>query len=88
MSEITNIQPISTTQSAVSAINQIEGRVFDKDGVTNYGVVAEELAVTFPEFVDLSNPSNPVVKYNGIIAYLVNAIHELNGRVQNLEDSN
>ena len=78
----TNVQPIT---NAVSTLNQIEGVEFEwkQTGKQSYGVIAQNLETILPNLVTDTDPKT--VNYNGLIAFLINAIKELDERVKILE---
>jgi len=77
-----NIEPIT---DATYVVKQLEGVSFNwKDGgAKSYGVVAQELEKVLPELVTQGDPKT--VNYDGIIAFLINAVKELDARVRQLE---
>ncbi|MGZ8924274.1 MAG: tail fiber domain-containing protein [Nitrososphaeraceae archaeon] len=80
----TNIIPID---NATNIINQLSGVKFDwKDTqLTSYGVIAQELELVIPELVETGDVKT--VNYVGIIAFLINAVKELNQRINMLESN-
>lgn len=77
-----NIVPI---ENATDIVNQLEGVSFNwkENDIKCYGVVAQELEKVLPELVTQGDPKT--VNYDGIIAFLINAIKELDARVKQLE---
>jgi hypothetical protein len=80
-----NVQPLSRS---VDIINQLEGVSFTwKDnGLKSYGVIAQELEKVLPELVD-THDGKKSVNYNGIIAFLINAIKEQNDEINKLKEN-
>ena len=78
-----NIEVIS---NATDTIKQLYGVSFNwKDtGNKSYGVVAQDLEKVIPELV--SQGDTKTVNYDGIIAFLINSIKELEARIRQLED--
>ena len=76
---------IESVSGAMDVVKQLDGVSFNwKDnGNKSYGVVAQELELVVPELVSQSDPKT--VNYDGIIAFLINAIKELEARVKQLE---
>lgn len=78
---------ISIINNAVETVRKLDGVSFTwKDsGIKSYGLVAQKIQDTLPELVNDSNDQK-TVNYSGIIAFLVNAVKELDARVQQLEN--
>lgn len=72
---------------SVDKIGQMTGYSFRwKDsGRQSYGVIAQELEAIAPELVDTVNNERKTVNYDGIIAFLIEAVKELDARVKELE---
>ncbi len=100
----TNINPI---ESALSKIIQLNGKYYTittkhlgKDGEAEertreeYGVIAQEVEVLFPEMIEEKAVFNNVgddtvykaVNYQQLVPVLIEAIKELNGKVESLEE--
>jgi hypothetical protein len=77
----------SQITDAVTIVNQLNGVEYDwKDtGHKSAGVIAQELEKILPHLVAEENGTKSV-NYNGIIAYLIEAVKELDQRVKSLED--
>lgn len=77
-----NITPIS---SATETVKQLRGTSFSwKDNnVKSYGVIAQELEAVLPELV--AGDATKTVNYAGLIAFLIEAVKELDQRVAVLE---
>jgi len=82
-----NIQPIGC---ALNKTAQIRGVTFDwkKCGAPSIGVIAQELEQVFPEMVTLEGDGYKTVKYDNMVAVLVEAVKELKVRVEKLEALN
>jgi hypothetical protein len=81
----TDVQPI---QSALDKVLQLSGVSYtrtDMDSGTQLGFIAQELLKVIPEVVNLPSTEQEYhsVKYNGIIALLVEAVKELNEKINN-----
>jgi len=79
-----NIVPII---GALSTLKQIKGVGFNwKDnGKKSYGHIAQRLEEILPELVDTNDEGVKSVNYNGIIAFLVEAVKEMDKRITELE---
>jgi hypothetical protein len=82
-----NIKPIS---DALDKINQIGGYEFDwNDKQITYeghdiGVIAQEIEAILPELVNTRENGYKAVKYDKLVALLIQAIKELDKKVNNL----
>lgn len=69
----------------IELIKKLKGYSYSwkKDGVKDYGVIAQELQEVIPELV-VENPETGylAVKYNGLIAPLIEAVKELEERLE------
>jgi hypothetical protein len=74
--------------NAVSTVNDMCGVEFNwKDtGEKSSGVIAQELEKILPHLVSENNQGLKSVNYIGIIAYLIEAVKELDARVKSIED--
>ena len=50
-----------------------------------FGVIAQELETIIPETVSINNQGNKTVSYNHIIAFLIEAVKELNVKIDVLK---
>jgi hypothetical protein len=68
----------------LSTIEQLRGVKFNwrENGELSIGVIAQELEKVLPELV--SGDENKTVNYNGIIGIIIEAIKELNIKIDNL----
>lgn len=68
----------------MSTIEQLRGVKFNwrENGELSIGVIAQELEKVLPELV--SGDENKTVNYNGIIGIIIEAIKELNIKIDNL----
>ena len=76
----TNIESVS---NALDVIRTIEGVKFDwvNTGESSYGVIAQEIERVLPELVKESNGIKSV-NYSGIIAFLIQAVKELDEKIE------
>ena len=81
-----NIKPID---SSLIKLEQITGYSFDyKDsGGKGHGIIAQELEEIIPDAVQVNDEGFKQVDYNSVIALLINAVKELNEKVQELESN-
>jgi hypothetical protein len=77
---------IITIPNALDIVNSISGVSFTwKDtGIPSFGVIAQDIEKVIPELVGEVNNSK-TVNYDGIIAFLIEAIKTLDARVKELE---
>ena len=73
----------------IQVVNQIEGVEFNwKDnGKKSAGFIAQEIEKILPHLVD-TGVNGKTVNYQGIIAYLVEAVKDLNARLEKIEKGN
>lgn len=78
----------SQITDAVTIVNNLSGVEFNwKDnGLKSSGVIAQELEQVLPHLVSQDSNGIKSVNYLGIIAYLIEAVKELDQRVKSLED--
>lgn len=85
---------INIIENPLEGIRKVEGVSFTwKDsGKNSYGVIAQNIAETYPELVD-DNGSHLTVNYNGLVGVLIEAIKDqqkqidiLVERVKDIED--
>ena len=88
LSDSTRKANIHTITNAVNTVNNIEGVEFTwiDNGKKSAGVVAQQLEQVLPWLIDTAEDGLKSVNYNGIIGYLINAVKELDSRVQELEN--
>ena len=77
---------IQTVVDGLSTIVSSRGVTFDKDGSKSVGVVAQEIQKTIPEVVSEDKNGYLNVDYGGIVPLLLEAIKELESRVNELEN--
>ncbi|HSH20295.1 MAG TPA: tail fiber domain-containing protein [Draconibacterium sp.] len=92
----TNIQPLGN--NTIQKIELIEGVSYDWrqdefpeknfSSDKQIGVIAQELEAQFPELVKTNNDGYKSVNYNGFTAVLLEAVKELNSKVEKLETEN
>jgi len=76
---------INTIQNATGIVGQLRGVSFrwNDTNFKSYGVVAQELETVLPDLV--SGTTTKSVNYDGLVGVLINAIKEMNARIQTLE---
>jgi hypothetical protein len=79
-----NIVPIINSTSIVKQINGVSFNWKD-NGKKSYGHIAQQLEQILPELVDTNAEGVKSVNYNGIIAFLVEAVKEMDKRITELE---
>jgi hypothetical protein len=83
-----NIKPI---KSALDKASKLGGYEFDwnskQDVYTghDYGVIAQEVESVFPELVTTRNNGYKAVKYEKLVAVLLEAVKEMDNKIKNLE---
>ena len=82
-----NIQPIG---SALEKVSKLQGYTFEwnelsqKEG-KEVGVIAQEIEVDFPELVALRDNGFKAVRYDKLVAVLIQAVNELKAEVDELK---
>jgi hypothetical protein len=77
-------QNVVKIDNGLEVINQLDGVKFNwkRSGLDSYGVIAQDIEKVLPELVsDVDGIKN--VNYDGIIAFLIEAIKELNKKLEN-----
>ena len=78
-----NVEPL---QDCLAKINQMQGvsYTFKPSGKSQVGLIAQEVLDIIPEVVELENDYYSV-SYPNLVAVLIEAVKELNSRVEDLE---
>lgn len=78
-----NVEPL---QDCLAKINQMQGvsYTFKPSGKKQVGLIAQEVLDIIPEVVELDNDYYSV-SYPNLVAVLIEAVKELNSRVEDLE---
>jgi hypothetical protein len=80
---------ITKIPDALNKLNQLKGVTYTrKDLATNQqyaGLIAQDVQKALPEAVAITEGDTLAVDYNGVIGLLVEAIKELNNRIDKLE---
>jgi hypothetical protein len=78
---------VATAKNATSIVTSLRGVEFNwiSSGKKSSGVIAQELETTLPHLVNTDENGDKSVNYNGIIAYLIETVKELNERINQLE---
>lgn len=84
-SKKTDVVTIDTGLATVLNMRGVEFNWID-NGERSAGVIAQELEKIAPHLVRADRDGNKSVHYDGIIPYLIQAIHELNDKVRKLEN--
>lgn len=87
LSDIRFKKDIRIIDDSLNTVRQIDGVSFKwiDSNKPSYGVIAQELEKILPELVD--DGINKTVNYAGLIAFLINAVKELDQRVSQLENA-
>lgn len=80
----TNIKAIDNALSSLLGINGYS-YVLKSNGTKQYWVLAQEVEQFFPYIVSTDSNWYKAVNYNGLIAPMIQAIHELDSKVQAVE---
>ena len=78
---------IKTIDNALDKVSQMRGVTFDRDGVANSGVIAQEFEKIAPELVKTADDEmgTKSVAYGNTIGYLIEAIKELKSEIKELK---
>lgn len=79
---------IATVTQSTNIVKQMNGVSFNwkESGTKSYGVIAQEIEQILPELVQATDDGFKRVKYDAIIAFLIEAIKELSARIDILEN--
>lgn len=80
----TNIKVIDNALAWLLGVNGYS-YTLKSDGLSQYWVLAQEIEQFFPYLVSTDNNWYKAVNYNGLIAPIIQAIHELDSKVQSIE---
>ena len=80
---------IIVISNALNAVNQIQGVEFNwvDNGKKSAGFIAQEVEKILPHLVD-TGENGKTINYQGIIAYLVETVKDLNARLEKIEKEN
>lgn len=78
---------IRTIDNALAKTNNLRGVYFDKDGESSLGLIAQELEDIIPELVFNNKDGYKSVAYGNLVGLLIEAIKELNAKVEKLENA-
>jgi len=86
-SDIRLKQNIEVIGCALNRTSQIKGVTFNwaKCGVKAIGVIAQDVEPVFPELVVTQEDGYKVVKYDNMVAILIESVKELKARIEKLE---
>jgi len=76
---------IQTIESGLDKVCAMRGVTFEKDGVRNLGVIAQEVEAVIPEVVMTQNDGMKSVAYGNIVGVLIEAIKELKLEIEILK---
>jgi hypothetical protein len=81
----TNIVPIA---DALDTLMKMNGYMYTLklDGSIQYGVLAQEVETLFPYLVSTDTNGYKSVNYNGLIAPIIESLHTLNTKINNIEN--
>lgn len=80
-----NILTITDSTNTVKQLNGVSF-VWKDSGDKSYGVIAQEIEQVLPDLVQETEDGYKRVKYDAIIAFLIESIKELSTRLDNLEN--
>jgi hypothetical protein len=90
-SDINIKKDIKTIEGALSKVNQLRGVEYSRkdgeEGNRNIGVIAQEIEEVLPEVVKMNDNGLRSVAYGNIVAVLIEAIKELNVKIEKLESN-
>jgi hypothetical protein len=77
---------VSDLSNCIDTLKQISGRGFTWNNTNkkSFGVIAQELELILPELVQ-DQDGVKAVNYLGLIAFLINAVHELDKKIEDLK---
>jgi 5-enolpyruvylshikimate-3-phosphate synthase len=81
----TNIQPAGNQLEKVLKLNGVTFEKLNNYNRKEIGLIAEDVGEIYPEFV---SPNSEAVNYGKMVAVLVEAIKELNEKIEKLEKGN
>ena len=84
-----NLQIINNALDKVSQVNGYTFNYIDKPDERSVGVIAQEIEKVLPEVVfdhERNNGTYKAVRYDNVIPLLIEAIKELNGKINDLEN--
>jgi len=86
LSDINFKENFKNIEDSIEILNMIKTYAFDyKDsGVKSYGVIAQELEKILPELVKENENGWKTVSYIPLIAILINAVNELNNKIESI----
>jgi hypothetical protein len=81
----TNVETANNATSIVTSLRGVEYNWIET-GKKSSGVIAQELEQILPHLVNTDEKGDKSVNYNGIIAYLIETVKELDNRIHQLEN--
>ena len=85
LSDLNFKENVKTIESPLKTVLQLRGVSFDwkNNGKSSMGLIAQELNDIIPELVTDTNPKT--VNYNGLIGLLIEAVKELNEKIDKMD---
>jgi hypothetical protein len=79
---------VETLSSALSKVLRLRGVSYTKDGVDGIGLIAQEVQKIIPQVVNEASDDNKTlsVAYGNLVGLLIEAIKELNEKIERLEN--
>jgi hypothetical protein len=79
---------IEDIPNALDVVQQLKGVSFNwkSNNLPSYGVIAQDIEKVIPDIVSTDNDGAKSVNYNGIIAFLINAVQEQQKQIHELKD--
>jgi hypothetical protein len=83
---------LNKMSNALEVVENINGYMFkwktddEKNGLTDLGVIAQEVEKELPFLVSTNGNGNLAVKYQSLIPLLIEAVKELSNKVKELEE--
>lgn len=86
----TNILPLNNSLSNIIKIRGVSYQWIDptKSQDNQIGVIAQEVEAIYPEFVHTDDKGMKSVNYSQMVAVLIEAMKEMNGKIESLETEN
>ena len=89
LSDVNKKENIQIIENATEIVSQLEGVEYDWKDTKKHssGVIAQQIEKILPHLVE-ENENQKTVNYNGLIAYLIQSIKELNEKIEKIEKNN
>lgn len=76
---------IQTITNALELVKRLRGAAYIKDGKASIGVIAQEVQEVLPQLVQENSDGYLSVAYGNMVAVLIEAVKELNTKIESLE---